>query len=98
MLNNYLPDDICNIIKEKLLLDYKKYKFWCCNECKWVYTWTTCDVRNLNIKCPNDNKHEVNLDCIRLVTCIKSNDNILLFDKTKKIDNIIQTDFELINI
>ena len=67
MLNKYFSNDICDIIKEKLSLDYKKYKFWCFNECKWVYIWTAYDLKNLNIKCPNDNKHKIDSEGIRLL-------------------------------
>lgn len=91
MLSNYLPDDICIIIQEKLSLDYKKYKFWCSNECKWIYVWT-CDV----IKCPNNKNH--NLECIQTISHVKSNGKILLLDNTKIVDNVIQTEFEIINI
>ena len=57
------------------------------------------DLKNLNIKCPNDNKHQIDSEGIRLLSCVNSNGRILLFDKTKKIDCIItKTDFEIIYI
>ena len=91
MLNYYLPDDICNIIQQKLSLDYKKYKFWCFDECKWVYIWT-CNF----IKCPNNDKH--NVDCIQIIDCIQSNYKILFLDKSKIVDDITQTEFKIINL
>lgn len=97
MLNNYLPDDICKIIRNKVSLDFVKYRFWCCTEGKWVYLWTSCDL--VHLKCPNEYNHDIYLDFIKIVSRINSNGKILLFDKTTKIDTCItQTDFETINI
>lgn len=101
-MDNYFSKDICNMIKYKLSLDYQKYRFWCFTECQWVYIWTTCDLLTFTkcyVKCPNHDNHLVNLDIIRIVSRIKSNGNILLFNTTKKIDDRIKyTDFKIINI
>ena len=95
MLNKYLSEDICNIIKQKLTLDYKKYRIWCCTESKWIYFWSEYNLRK--IECPNEKSHEIYLGFIKITSCINSEGRILKIDKTNKLTaDIIQTDFEII--
>lgn len=96
-MNTYFSKEICNIIKDKLSVDYKKYKMWCCTEGKWVYIWKSCDI--VNFKCPNENNHEIYSDFISIINCIKSNGKIILLDKIKIIDDFVtHTQFEIIDI
>lgn len=97
MLNKYLPEDICNIIRHKLSLDYKKYRIWCCTEVKWIYIWTEYDLDT--ITCPNEKNHEIYSDFIRVINRIQSNGRILRLDKIKTFKcDIIQTDFKILHI
>ena len=100
MLNTYLSNDVCEIIRKKLYLDFVKYKVWCDVESKWVYIWTTDNLlTKSSIKCPIKNNHDIYFNFIKIVSRIESNNNILIFIKNNKInDYVSQTDFKIINI
>jgi hypothetical protein len=98
MLEHYLPQDVCNIIRNKLSSDYVKYKAWCCVEARWIYIWTQCNTL-CNIKCPLDDNHEIYPNFVYIISTIKADGRILKFDKSTSIDNVItQDDFQIIKI
>jgi len=100
MLEKYLPEDICEIIRNKLSLDYMKYRFWCNTEGRWIYLWTEYKLTKItDIKCPNEKSHDIYLEFIRITNKIKADGRILKIDRTKELScNITQTDFEIIKV
>ena len=96
MLETYFSKDICNLIKNKLITDYIKYKVWCNIELKWVYVWKI--EGNNSIKCPNDNNHSICLDTIQIDNIIKANNRILYLKNIKNKNNIIESNFHIVII
>jgi citrate lyase synthetase len=93
-MNKYFSKDISEIIKNKISLDYKKYRFWCNVEAKWVYVWTEY---NCEITCPNNKDH--NIEFIKLVDNVKANGNMLKITKIELHNSdITETEFEFIKI
>jgi hypothetical protein len=93
-MNKYFSKDISEIIKKKISLDYKKYKFWCNVEAKWIYVWSEY---NCKLTCPNNKYHLI--EFIRIIDNVKANGNMLKITKIESHNsNIIETEFEIVKV
>jgi len=92
MLSQIFCDDICEIIRKKLHVDFIQYKLWCYDEGKWVYIWTE------NIKpvtCPNEKNHFIDKDFIIKTGHVKANGKIF---RIEQVYHKFNTDFEIVNV
>ncbi len=92
-METYFSKNICNIIRKKISVDYKKYKCWCYTEAKWIYFWS--DKDEIENRCPNHIYHQI--DNMKVVDIVKANGRILNI-KHKIINGLIKTEFEIIRI
>lgn len=103
MLQEIFCEDICEIIRKMLHVDFTQYKLWCCDEGKWIYIWTENVIPT---KCPNrpnssnGSNHKIYRDCIFLTSHVKSNCKILRIEKVYKelYCDRPQTDFDIVEI
>lgn len=93
MLSKIFCDDICDVIRKMLQVDFTLYKLWCFDECDWIYCWTE-NIKPL--RCPTKNNHHIYKNIVMKTTHINANNKILKIIPTNK--NIQETTFEIIDI
>ena len=98
MLNNYLPDDICKIIRNKVSLDFVKYRFWCNVESKWIYVWTEYDLTNSCPCCLSDIS-DIHSRFTRIISKIPAKGKILKLEKSTVIcSTVSSSEFIIVDI
>ena len=96
MLSSYLPEDVCGIVKEYLMVDYIHYKIYCNILSKYITVWSSKEIKKDEI-CPNCNNH--NILYITISGRMNSNGKIIMYENTSYCDkNIEKHMFSVINI
>lgn len=108
MLQEIFCNDVCEIIRKMLQVDFTEYKLWCYDEGMWVYCWTENVNHNFKLtkilkcplKCPNGKTHKIYENFINITNYMEANGRILIIEDVNSFNRGVKrgVNFNIIKI